>query len=194
MADKIPVEVSARHVHLSLEDKEKLFGRGYVLKRIKNLSQEGEFACEETVTISNGEIKIERVRVLGPERKQTQVEISLTDARHLKINPPIRVSGDVKNSVGINLIGPKGNVQLKEGVIVAKRHLHLSSEEAKKMKLKNEQKIKVKINSVERKLIFEDVVVRVGEKFRKSLHLDTDEGNAAGINGKTFGEIVKSKA
>jgi len=190
MKQKIPVEVSARHVHLSVEDKEKLFGKGYKLKIIKNLSQNGHFACEETVTLINSDRKFENVRVLGPERKQTQVEISMTDARHLKINPPVVVSGDVKNSPGIKIDGPKGIVMLKEGVIIAKRHVHLSPDEAKEMKLKDGQSIKVKISG-ERGLTFDNVIVRVHESFRKFMHIDTDEGNAAGIKQEAFGEIVK---
>jgi len=187
---KIPIEVSARHVHLSATDFEKLFGKGKTLSPIKNLSQIGEFASEEKIILLNRDKKIENVRILGPFREKSQAEISLTDAYNLKLSPlpKIKVSGDLANTTNIEVKGPKGSVKIP--CIIAKRHLHCSIAEAKKLKLKNNQKVSVKISG-ERELIFKGVIVRINEKFRLALHIDTDEGNAAGIAGKTFGELIK---
>jgi propanediol utilization protein len=187
---KLPIEVSARHIHLTQKDFEKLFGKENPISPIKKLSQEGEFAAEEKVSLINKDKRLDNIRVLGPFRKKSQVEIALTDAYHLKLNPlpKIKVSGDLANTTKILVHGPKG--QLKIPCIIAQRHLHCSKEEAKKLKIKNNQIIKIKISG-KRELVFDEVVVRTNPKFRASVHLDTDEGNAAGISGKTFGEIVK---
>jgi putative phosphotransacetylase len=190
MKPKIPVEVSARHVHLSGEHFEKLFGRSKKLIPIRELSQPGEFASEQRVVLINKEKKIEDVRILGPLRKASQAEIALTDAYNLKISPlpKIKVSGDLTDTTNILIKGPKSS--LKIPCIIAKRHLHCSAEEAKKMGLKNNQKVSVRIRG-ERETTFHDVIVRVSDNYRLSLHLDTDEGNAAGMKGKTFGELIK---
>jgi len=186
----IPIEISARHVHLSEIDFKKLFGKGKSLSPIKDLSQIGEFASEEKIVLLNGDKKIENVRILGPFRKNSQAEISLTDAYTLKLSPlpKIKVSGDLANTTNIEIKGPKGSVKIP--CIIAKRHLHCSPEEAKKLRLKDNQKVSVKISG-ERGLVFKEVIVRINEKFRLSLHIDTDEGNATGITAKTFGEIVR---
>jgi putative phosphotransacetylase len=141
------------------------------------------------LTLINKENKIEKVRIIGPERKSTQVEISITDCYKLKITPVIRISGDIKGTPGIVIQGPKGKIQIKEGVIVAKRHLHISDEQNKKLKLKHNQLVSIKVKG-ERGLIFENVVVRLGEGNELSFQLDTDEANSAGINGKSEGEII----
>ena len=187
---KIPVEISARHVHLSQRDFEKLFGKNKRLTFSKKLSQEGEFASEEKVTLINSDKRIENVRVLGPFRKNSQVEISLTDAYTLKLKPlpKIKISGDVSNT--INILAKSPNSSIKIPCIIAKRHLHCSVNESKKLRLKNNQEISVKIKGT-RETTFHNIVVRVSEHYKLSLHLDTDEGNSAGITGKTFGEIVK---
>lgn len=187
---KVQIEVSARHIHLTKKDFEKLFGKENPISPIKKLSQEGEFAAEEKVSLIGKDKRIDDVRVLGPFRKSSQVEIALTDAYHLKLNPlpKIKVSGDLANTTKILVHGPKG--MIKAPCIIAQRHLHCSKEEAKKLKIKNNQIIKVKILG-KRELIFDEIVVRTNPKYRASVHLDTDEGNAAGISGKTFGEIVK---
>jgi propanediol utilization protein len=187
---KVPIEVSARHIHLTKKDFEKLFGNQNPISPIKKLSQEGEFAAEEKISLVNKDKRINNVRVLGPFRKNSQVEIALTDAYHLKLNPlpKIKVSGDLANTTKILVRGPKE--QLKIPCIIAQRHLHCSETEAKKLKIKNNQIIKVKILG-KRGLIFENIIVRTNPKYRASVHLDTDEGNSAGISGKTFGEIVK---
>jgi putative phosphotransacetylase len=188
MIEKIPIEVSARHCHLSERDLEKLFGEDYQLKKMKQLSQPSEFACSETVEIQFGSKKFEKVRVVGPIRGQTQVEISLTDAVGSGVVPPLRLSGDLKGSAVCVIKGPKGEVKLSEGVIVAKRHLHCSLKEAEKLGLKNGDTISIKAKTL-RPVVFEDVAVRVDEGYSLDLHLDTDEGNAAGINKKGEGVI-----
>jgi len=186
---KIPVEISARHIHFSQADFEKLFGKNKNLTPIKKLSQLGEFASEEKLTLINSDKKIENVRVLGPFRKNSQVEISLTDAYNLKLNPlpKIKVSGDIANTTKILVKSPKSSIKIP--CIIAQRHLHCSVSESKKLKLKNNQKVSVKIRGT-RRITFHEIIVRVSENYRLALHLDTDEGNSASVIGKTFGEIV----
>jgi len=186
----VPVEVSARHCHLSKEDLEKLFGVGYELQKLKQLSQPSDFACQETVDIQVGLNKIEKVRVVGPIRSQTQVEISLTDAVGLKFMPPVRLSGNLKDSASVILYGPAGKVELAEGLIVAKRHIHCSTRESAKLGLKNGDKVNVAVGE-DRKVVFENVVVRVKDDYKFCMHIDTDEGNSAGINKTGEGEIIK---
>jgi propanediol utilization protein len=187
---KIPIEISARHVHLSKEDFEKLFGKNEKLNVFKNLSQPGEFASDKTLEIINGDKKLEKVRILGPFRKNSQAEISITDAYTLKLNPmpKIKVSGDLADTTNI-LVKNKNN---SAGIpcIIAQRHLHISESDARKLKLGNNQKISIKAEGT-RGLIFNEVVVRISDGYKLALHLDTDEGNSAGIFEKTFGEIVK---
>lgn len=187
---QIPIEISARHIHLSEEDLAKLFGAGYQLKILRPLSQPGLFAAEETVTLIGPKGRLEQVRVVGPCRSQTQVEVSLTDSRLLGVAPPIRVSGDLKGSVGVKMEGLQGAVDLEEGVIISKRHLHVNPDEAAKLELKNNNLISLQVAG-ERGLIFQNIVVRVAPDFRLACHLDTDEGNAAGIVGREAGELVK---
>lgn len=185
----IPVEVSARHCHLAKEDMEKLFGKGYEFKKEKQLSQPADFACKETVEIQAGSKKIGNVRIVGPLRDKTQVEVSKTDAVYLGLNPPVRLSGSLKGSSGIKITGPKGEIELQEGLIIAQRHLHCATDEAKKYGLKTGDVISVKIEG-ERSVIFEKVIVRVRDDYKLCLHLDTDEGNAAGINKTGEGELI----
>jgi len=186
---KIPIEISSRHVHVSRKDVDILFGKGYKLKILKKLSQPGEFASKETVTLINNDKKIGRVRVLGPERKITQVELAKTDAIHLGLDAPLRESGNLNKSHGIMIKGPKGKVNLSKGVIIAKRHLHVSESDAKRLKIKDGQDIGIKILG-NRETIYYKVKVRVNSKFKLAVHLDTDEGNAASVEKKTYGEIV----
>ncbi|MEK6827551.1 MAG: phosphate propanoyltransferase [Nanoarchaeota archaeon] len=190
MNSQIPIEISARHIHLSERDFEKLFGKNQTLNVLKNLSQPGEFASDKTIELINENKKIENARVLGPFRKKSQAEISMTDAYTLKLKPlpKIKVSGDLTDTTSILVKGEKSS--LKIPCIIAQRHLHLSKNEAKKLKLENNQKISIRIKG-KREIIFREVVVRVSENYRLSVHLDTDEGNSAGIIGKTFGELVK---
>ena len=187
---KVLVETSARHVHLSEEHIKILFGEGATLTHKKDLSQPGQFACEERVTVVGPKKSIPNVIILGPARPATQVEISLTDARTLGVNAPVRESGDVAGSGACKLVGPAGEVELDEGVIIAKRHIHLTPEAAEQFNVQDKEIVKVKIDS-ERTTIFDDVVIRVSPKFAPAMHIDTDEANAACAFGTIYGKIVK---
>jgi len=189
MPVKTPIEISARHVHLSQEDLEILFGKKYCLTQKKVLTQPGEFAAQETVSVRFKEKEISQVRVISPARNQTQLEISLTDAYNLGVSPVIRLSGDLKGTPGVLLVGPKGEVMLKEGVMVAWRHLHISPKEAEKLGITDKKTVSVKVEGT-RSLTFHNIKVRIGENYRLSVHLDTDEGNAAGIKGEALGELI----
>lgn len=186
---KITVETSARHLHLSEADLATLFGAGYQLTNKKNLSQPGQFACEEKVEVvgPKGSLKMS---ILGPTRAATQVEVSFTDARALGLRPPVRESGDIEGTPGATLIGPKGKVELEKGVMVAKRHIHVTPEEAESLGLKDKEIVSVKLAG-ERETVFGETVVRVSPKFAAAMHIDTDEANAAGIAGAVEGEIIK---
>ena len=191
MANQVLVETSARHVHLSAEHIEVLFGKGATLTHKKDLSQPGQFACEERVTLVGPKKQIANVIILGPARPATQVEVSFTDARTLGVNAPVRESGDVAGSAGCKLVGPAGEVEIAEGVIVAKRHIHLTPEDAAKFGVEDKQVVSVKIDSADRTTIFGDVVCRVSPKFAAAMHIDTDEANAACAFGEVYGEIIK---
>ena len=184
------VETSARHVHVSQEDLEILFGKGYELTKKKDLSQPGQYACNEKVTIV-GSKKEMAASILGPVRPASQVEISRTDARSIGVDAPVRESGDVAGSGACKLVGPCGEVELKEGVIAAKRHIHATPEDAEKLGVKDKDVVSVKIDTDGRSLVFGDVVVRVSPKFALAMHIDTDESNAAGCGREVYGEIVK---
>ncbi len=177
---KIPAGISARHVHVTQEHLELLFGPGHELTPIKDLTQPGQFAADERVTLVGPKGVIQRVRILGPVRKATQVEISRTDCYALGISAPVRESGDIEETPGIVIVGPYGPVKIDQGVIVAKRHIHFTPEDAKEFGVKDGQKVMVKTEG-ERPLVFDDVVARVREDFALDLHLDTDEANAAGL-------------
>ncbi len=172
--------VSNRHIHLCAADMEKLFGAGYSLQKIKDLMQPGEHACRETVTITGAKGSIEKVRILGPLRKATQVEISLTDSIKIGVKAPVRSSGDVKGSAPITITGPAGKVELPEGCIVAKRHVHMTPADASFYGIADNDMISIRCGGA-RGLVFENVVARVSEKMALECHLDTDEANAAGI-------------
>lgn len=178
---KVLIETSARHVHLSKEHIDKLFGEGHELTFKKALSQPGQFACEERVTVVGEKKEIKNVSILGPARSATQVEISLTDARSIGCVAPIRESGDIAGSGACKIIGPCGEIEISEGVIAAKRHIHLTPETAKEMGVSDKQIVNVKIDSDGRKTVFGDVVIRVSDKFSPAMHIDTDESNAAGV-------------
>ncbi|HEY8392333.1 MAG TPA: phosphate propanoyltransferase [Capillibacterium sp.] len=190
MAIQVPVGVSNRHVHLTKEDLEALFGPGYQLTVKKELSQPGQFAAEETVNLIGPKRSIPNVRILGPLRSQTQVEISLTDSFTLGITAPVRDSGNLKGTPGIIIEGPKGRIEIKEGVIVAQRHLHLHDSEAKELGLKDQDYVQAKAVGI-RGLIFDQVLVRVGPKYKMDLHLDIDEANAAGLKNGDLVTIIK---
>ena len=189
--DTVPVGVSNRHIHLSKDDLETLFGKGYELTPIKDLSQPGQFACKEQLTIIGPSLRpIEGVRVLGPGRSASQVEISRTDSFALKVKPPGRESGDIKGSAPVTIIGPKGVVTLKEGCIIANRHIHMSEEEGAAFGLKDGDYVNVEANG-ERRTMFYDVQVRVNKAFRLEMHIDTDDANAAGIGNGAKVKIVR---
>ncbi|HHV43049.1 MAG TPA: phosphate propanoyltransferase [Firmicutes bacterium] len=185
---KVQIGVSNRHIHLSKEDLATLFGEGHELTKIKDLSQPGQFATDEKVIIVGPKGAITGVRVLGPVRKATQVEISRTDSFALGVRPPIRDSGDLEGSPGIVVVGPKGSVQLTKGVIIAKRHIHMTPEDAANFGVVDKQIVSVKIPG-ERALIFDEVLIRVRDDFYLELHLDTDEANAAAVGNGDWAEV-----
>lgn len=189
---KFMVETSARHVHVTKEDLETLFGKGAALTKKKDLSQPGQFACEERVTVVGPKGELAGVSILGPERSATQVELSLTDARKIGVTAPIRESGDVAGTGACKLVGPCGEVELKEGVIAAKRHIHMTPEDAQAFGVQDKDIVWVKIETPERSTIFGNVVVRVSTKFALAMHIDTDESNAAGCGREVWGEIFKA--
>lgn len=185
------VETSARHVHLTQEHLEALFGKGATLTHKKDLSQPGQFACEERVTIVGPKRELAGVSILGPVRPATQVELSATDARSIGVDAPIRESGDIAGSGACKIVGPKGEIEISEGVIVAKRHIHLTPADAEELGVKDKEIVWVKLDTDGRKAIFGDVVVRVSEKFARAMHIDTDESNAVSAPRSLEGEIVK---
>lgn len=189
MEKSVLVEISARHVHVTKETLAVLFGEGHTLTNKKNLSQPGQFACEEKVMIvgPKGSLK---ASILGPERSADQVELSLTDARSIGVTAAIRESGDIAGTAGCKLVGPAGEVEITEGVIAAKRHIHMTPADAEKYGLSDKQVVSVKIPTAGRALIFDDVVVRVSDKFSLAMHIDTDEANAAAVPGSCIGEIL----
>lgn len=188
----VPVGISNRHIHLSREHIDILFGKDYKLTPIKDLSQPGQFACKELLTIVGPSLRpIENVRVLGPERPESQVEISRTDSYTLKVKPPVRESGKIKGSAPISIIGPKGIVTLKEGCIIANRHIHMSLEDGVKFGVKDNEYVTVDVDS-ERRTRFYDVQVRVHKNFRLEMHLDTDDANAAAIKNGDKVKIIKT--
>lgn len=191
----ILIETSARHIHLNKETLELLCGKNFKLTPVKKLSQPGCFVSQLRLEIVGPKKSIKNVSVLGPLRKENQIEISMTDAMNLGIKPLIRESGNTNGSSPIKIIEPIKNkeINLKEGAIIAKRHIHINSKDAKKENLKDGDIVEVKINSQERSIIFGDVVIRVNDNFSTCMHIDTDESNAANIsnNNKTYGEIIK---
>ena len=188
---KVLVETSARHVHVSREDLDVLFGEGYELTNKKDLSQPGQYACEERVAVVGSKGQFPAVSILGPTRPSSQVELSASDARSIGVAAPVRESGDIAGSGACKLVGPKGEVELCEGVIVAKRHIHLTPEAAAEIGVEDKEIVGVKIDSDGRNLIFGDVVCRVHPNFAPAMHIDTDESNAAFAKPGMMGEVVK---
>ncbi len=191
MANQVLVETSARHVHVTKEDLEILFGKGYELTEKKALSQPGQFASNERVDVVGPKKTLTGVSILGPVRSATQVELSLTDARAIGVTAPIRESGDVSGSGACRLVGPKGEVELTEGVIAAKRHIHMTPADAEAFGLQDRDEVSVKIDSDGRSLVFGDVVVRVSDRFALAMHIDTDESNAGCVAPGTMGTVLK---
>lgn len=190
MSKEFIVETSARHIHVSQEHLEVLFGKDAKLTHKKDLSQPGQFACEERVTVVGPKKELANVSILGPVRPATQVELSATDARSIGIAAPVRESGDVAGSGACKIVGPCGEVEISEGVIVAKRHIHLTPADAEELGVKDKDVVWVKLDTDGRKAVLGDVVVRVNENFARAMHIDTDESNAVAATGKTMGVIV----
>ena len=190
MEKTVLVETSARHVHVTKETLETLFGAGYTLTKKKDLSQPGQFSCEERVQVIGPKGSFPAVSILGPERSADQVELSASDARKIGISAPVSESGDVKGSGACKLVGPKGEVELSEGVIIAKRHIHMTPEDAEKYGMRDKQVVSVEIKSAERSLIFGDTVVRVSPKYALAMHIDTDEANAVLAPAGVLGVIL----
>lgn len=189
ISDYIPVGISNRHIHLNQEDLDTLFGCGYELNKLKDLKQPGQYAAKEVVTIAGVKGSISNVRILGPVRGATQVEISKSDSFALGIKCPVRESGDIKGSGGICIIGPKGSVVLKENVIIAKRHIHMNETDANRLNVKNGALVNV-ITSGDRRAIFAEVLVRVDAGFELECHFDTDEANACCLGRDAFVKLV----
>lgn len=190
MSKKIPVGVSNRHIHLSPQHLTQLFGKDYELTVLRPLSQPGQFAAKETVTIKGPKGEIANVRILGPVRGETQVEISRTDSYILGVEAPVRMSGDIAGTPGLTVIGPNGEIHLEKGTIIAKRHVHFSPEEAELFGVKDGEKIRLRTVG-ERSLIFDEVIARVHRNFALDFHVDTDEANAAGLRTGDYVALVE---
>lgn len=189
MKKELPIALSNRHLHLNQKDIENLFGVGYELTQAKELGQPGQYASNEKVDIEGPRGTIKGIRVLGPARNKSQIEISLGDARVLGVDTVLRDSGDLEDTPGVKMIGPKGQVTLDDGVIVAARHIHMSDADAERFNLKDKQKVRVRVSG-ERALIFENVLVRVSPSYKLEMHVDIEEGNAAGVKNYDMVEIV----
>ena len=184
------IEGSGRHVHLCRQDIERLFGEGYELTKVKELSQPGQFACQERVNLVGPKGMLTNVVILGPEREHSQVEVSLTDARLLGVKAPTRESGDLKGSAGIIIVNKDRHIALEEACIVAKRHVHVAEADAARLGVTNGQIVKVKTHT-DRQLIFDDVVIRVSPKYQTFMHIDFDEANACDLKNGDLGEIIE---
>lgn len=187
---RVPVGISNRHIHLSRQHLDILFGKDYELSILKDLSQPGQFAAKETVTIVGPKNRIENVRILGPERKETQIEVSRTDSFILGLNPPVRDSGFLSDSPGVTIIGPVGEVVLEKGVILAARHIHFHTLDAENLGIKDQDRLRVLVEG-ERGVIFENVLARVSKNYGLEFHVDTDEANAAGLKNGDLLEVLK---
>ena len=187
---KVPIGVSGRHAHVSREHLDILYGEGYELTSIKELSQPGQFAAQETIDLVTEKGSFKNVRILGPVRSKSQVEIALTDAVKLGIKPPVRDSGDLTGSPGVTLVGPKGSVQLQEGVIAACRHIHMTPADAEKMNLTDKEIVQVRWGG-DRGLLFDQVLVRVSPSYQLEMHIDTDEGNAGMVKTGEMVTVIK---
>lgn len=188
---KVPVGISNRHIHLSQQDLETLFGPGYELTVRNDLSQTGQYAAEETVTVEGPKSSMANVRILGPTRKDTQIEISRTDSFALGLKPPVRDSGFLDGSPGVTLIGPKGKVTLDQGVIIAQRHIHMTEAEAESFGVTDKELVSVRVGG-ERGVTFENVLVRVRNDFVLEMHIDTDEANAAILSNGQLVEVFRN--
>ncbi|MFC0415000.1 phosphate propanoyltransferase [Cytobacillus solani] len=185
----VPVSISARHLHLQQEHVELLFGKGHELTKYKEISQPGQFACNEKVTLKGPKGTIENVRVLGPLRKHTQVEISRTDARKIGVAPPVRNSGNIAGSASITLIGPKGSISIQEGCIIADRHIHMTPKDADEFAVKDKQRVSVLIEGAKGGVMGQ-VTIRVNDRYALDMHIDTDDANAFDLKGNEWLKII----
>lgn len=190
MAIRIPIAVSARHAHLSRATIDQIFGAGHRLRPRTWLFQTGQFAAQETVRLIGPRGQLDNVRVMGPPRGRDQIELSRTDEHALGVEAPVRISGDLANTPGIELVGPAGRCILQHGVISARRHIHMNAQDAARLQVRDGQLVQVKVDSEGRDLIFGDVTVRIRPDFRLELHLDTDEANAAGVTAGDCAELL----
>lgn len=188
----IPIGISNRHIHLCREDLNHLFGKGYELTKIKDLKQPGQFAADEVVTIKGPKGEFKKVRILGPLRDETQVEISISDGFKLGINPPIKESRKLDNTPGITIIGPKGSIEVKKGTIAALRHIHMTPETASKLNIRDKDEVSVEISGI-RKAVLGNVLVRVSDKYTLEMHLDMDEANACLVKNGDLVKIVENR-
>jgi len=193
MSFRIPIAVSARHAHLSQATIDQVFGQGYRLRPRTWLSQTGQFAAKETVRLVGPRGQLDHVRVMGPPREHDQIELSRTDEHALGIEAPVRISGDLAGTPGIAVVGPAGRRVLRDGVISARRHIHMDPQNAADLGVRDGQVVQVRIDSEGRDLVFDDVTVRIGPDFHLELHLDTDEANAAGVTEGSRAELLNSR-
>ncbi|MCD8510738.1 MAG: phosphate propanoyltransferase [Bacillus sp. (in: Bacteria)] len=192
LQDEVPIAVSNRHVHLSPAALERLFGRGYKLTKLKDLSQPGQFAAKETVTLFGPKGKLANVRILGPARGETQVEISLSDGFTLGVHPPVRFSGDITGTPGIKIQGPRGQLTIKEGLICAARHIHMHPDDAEAFGVEDGELVKIKVDGP-RSVIFAETLIRVSPKYRLEMHVDFDEANAAHLQKGQTGKLMRQE-
>lgn len=186
---RIPIEASGRHAHLSHKDVERLFGKNYRLTPKDYLSQPGEFLCQEKIKLVTGKSEIENVSIIGPTRDQSQIEISITDARKLGLKPVIRLSGDLEGAENIFIVANNNMIESNKSVIVAKNHIHMKTSDAKHYQVKNGQRVDINVNS-ERPIVFKDVIIRVSDNYKLAMHIDYDEANACNLTSHTYGEIL----
>lgn len=190
MKTQLPVALSNRHIHVSQKDLDILFGEGYELTKMKDLSQPGQYACEEKVDIVGPKGTLKGVRILGPVRPQTQFELSVSDAFALGVKPMIKNSGDITGTPGAKIVGPKGEVEIEEGIIVAARHIHMHTQDGKDFGVADKEIVSIKVGG-ERGLVFNNVLVRVADSFALEMHVDIEEGNAAGVKNGDLVELIK---
>lgn len=190
MKKQLPIALSNRHIHISQEDLDILYGEGYELTKLKDLSQPGQYACEEKVDIVGEKGTLKGVRILGPVRPETQFELSISDAFALGVKPMVRNSGDIDSTPGAKLVGPKGEVEIDKGVIVAARHIHMHTDDAENFGVKDKDIVSIKTEGP-RSLVFENVLVRVSDDFALEMHVDMEEGNASGVKNGQLVELIK---
>lgn len=190
MKTQLPIALSNRHIHLSRKDIDVLFGEGYELTKFKDLSQPGQFAADEKVDVVGPKGTLKGVRVLGPERPNTQIEVSLSDGFALGVKPPVRESGAIEGSPSVTIVGPKGEVVIPEGVIAAARHIHMHTSDAEAFGVSDKDNVMVKVDGA-RGLVFNNVLVRVSDSFALEMHVDVEEGNAAGVKNGQLVELIK---